>query len=390
MPTALIWKAILVAAVVTAAPFLYVLVATLAVLLFRRRPQPTGVRRPPVTVLKPVCGLEVDLYENLRSFCEQDYPAFQVLFGVRDADDPAIPVIERLIADLPEGDLDLVVDGRTIGPNLKVSNLANLHRRAKHDIVIVADSDMRVGRGYLAAVTAPFDDPGVGAVTCLYKGTASGGLASTLGAMFINEWFFPSVLVALIFQPLRFCFGATMAARRAALEAIGGFEALAWYLADDHYLGKLIGAQGYEVVLSRYVVENIVHEPSFMALCRHELRWARTVSSAQAVGYAFSFVTYAVPMAILASLAVGLSTGVVEVEVGVIVGAIVLRLLLHWAACRTLDVRQSSAFWLVPVRDILCFMIWVASFFGRTVEWRGGRYAVTGDGILVMSRERDR
>lgn len=388
MSIALSWKALLVATVVTAGPFLYVVVATVAVILFRCRRRQVGQQQPAVTVLKPVCGLEAEIDANLRSFCDQAYPNYQVLFGVRDASDPVIPVIERLIEAFPDRDLGLVIDHRAVGPNLKVSNLVNLYRHAKHDIIVVADSDMRVGPDYLAAVTAPFDDPAVGAVTCLYKGTASKGLASVLGAMAINEWFFPSVLVALLFQSLRFCFGATMVARREALDGIGSFEALAGHLADDHLLGKLISANGYRVVLSPYIVENIVDEPSIPAMFRHELRWARTISSVQAIGYAFSFITYALPMALLAAVAIDLVADFEWLQVGVIAGAIGLRLLLHWVASAVLHVREPAPFWLVPARDILSFAVWLASFFGRGVEWRGGHYDVTGQGTLVINRER--
>ncbi|MEL0112890.1 MAG: glycosyltransferase, partial [Rickettsiales bacterium] len=209
--------------------FSYVGLCIVALLCFRRRlhAEPDRSFRPSVTVLKPVCGDEPELLENLRTFCVQEYPTYQVIFGVRDADDPAIPSIERLIAEHPETDIALVVDDRIYGRNLKVSNLINMFEKARHDIIVVADSDMRVGRGYLAAVAGTFTDPRVGAATCLYSGAGGANLASRLGAMFINDWFLPSALIPTMFGELKFCFGATMAVRRAALKEIGGFEALA-------------------------------------------------------------------------------------------------------------------------------------------------------------------
>ena len=193
---------------------------------------------PPVTILKPLRGNDGQLYENLASFCRQDYRCFEIVFGVRDRHDPAIAVVNRLIRDFPDLELKLVIDDRTIGTNLKVSNLANLVRRANHDILIAVDSDMRVGPNYIHAVVGPLEEPRVGLVTCLYRGVAPSGVASTLGAMFINEWFFPAALVGTHVEPLHHAFGATIACRRQTLGAIGGFEALADYLADDYMLGR--------------------------------------------------------------------------------------------------------------------------------------------------------
>ena len=265
-----------------AASLVYSAVALLRVALFRSKSPVPARFLPPITVLKPVCGLEPRLYENLRSFCAQDYPEFQYLFGVRDLNDPAIPVIERLIREFPERGAALVIDPRVIGSNYKISNLANMIGRARHDYLAISDADCKVGRSYLAEVAAVFADPKVGAATCLYRATPSGDrLADRLGAMFINEWFLPSVLVALMSEPLEYCFGATMAVRRTALEAIGGIEALACYLADDHMLGRLVAASGYRVALARHIVEITINEfepevalPPRAALGAHDARGA--------------------------------------------------------------------------------------------------------------------
>jgi ceramide glucosyltransferase len=362
------------------ASILYLILALWAVRAFGRLRSASGAFDRPVTILKPVCGLDPGLYGNLRSFCDQDYREFQVIFGVRDADDPAIAVVERVIRDFPDHDLSLVVDERVIGTNLKVSNLANMHGQVKHDILIVADSDMRVDRGYLKAVTAPFQDPQVGAVTCLYRGSPAGGLPSVLGSMFINDWFLPSVLAALSFHPMRFCFGATMAVRRAALEEIGGFSALASHIADDYMLGRLVTDCGYKVALSPYVVENVVLEPDLKTLVRHEMRWARTVRSVQPLGYTFSFLTHAVPLALILLLV----SGFAGFAWAVLALALAIRIMLHYVVRATFGVRGLAAPWLVPLRDILGFIVWGGSFFGRNVHWREQRFLLEADGQLAV------
>ncbi|PYM08826.1 MAG: hypothetical protein DMD82_01510 [Candidatus Rokuibacteriota bacterium] len=355
----------------------YVALAILRVRAFgRRRERPVG--GPPVTVLKPIRGVEPGLYDNQRSFCEQDYPAFQVVFGVRDARDPAIPIIERVIRDLPGRDLTLVVSDRVVGANYKASNLANMYESAKHDLLVVADSDMRVDPNYLGTVVGPLADPRVGVVTCLYRGRSERGVWSALGAMFINEWFLPSVLVARTFQPDRFCFGATMAVRREALEAIGGFTRLAAYLADDYMLGALMNERGLRVALSSYVVDNIVSEPDFKTLFRHELRWARTIRTAEPLGYAMSFLTYSLVLSGM-YLLVSSFSGLGAVVAG---GALTVRLATHYAVRASLGIAEPRRPWLVPVRDLLCFVIWLASFWGRTVQWGGRKFSVASDGRM--------
>ncbi|MFI4988268.1 MAG: bacteriohopanetetrol glucosamine biosynthesis glycosyltransferase HpnI [Alphaproteobacteria bacterium] len=377
--------AIAVGYAIVAASLAYAVIALVRVALLRGRTPVSAIFLPPMTVLKPVCGLEPRLYENLRSFCAQDYPEFQILFGVRDASDPAIPVIERLIREFPARGAALVIDSRVIGSNYKISNLANMIGRARHDFLVISDADCKVGPRYLSEVAAAFADPRVGAVTCLYRGTPLGTrLANRLGAMFINEWFVPSVLVALLSEPLEYCFGATMAVRRRALEAIGGFEALASYLADDHMLGRRVAASGYRVALARHIVEITISEPSLKALFRHELRWARTMRAVRPRGYALSFVTDALPLTILLGAATGLCTS----GLALIATALSLRLLMHIVACATLGGETIPWPWLVPMRDVLTFAIRAASFVGRGVEWRQQRFSVRSDGRMVVNNLR--
>jgi ceramide glucosyltransferase len=372
-------------AAVFAAAFAYMVLAVIGVVRFGRalgkKPQHSG-NWTPVTVLKPLCGDEPELYENLKSFCEQDYPSYQVVFGVRDAADPAIAVAERLIAEFPAKDLALVVDERVIGRNLKVSNLANMMRRARHELIVVADSDMRVGRGYLTAVAGVFDDARAGAATCLYSGAGASNLASRLGAMFINDWFLPSALIPTMFGELKFCFGATMAVRRSALKEIGGFEALADVLADDYMLGHLVSQQGHKVALAPYVVENRVHEAGLKALFRHETRWARTIRSVQPGGYALSFVTEALALSLLAAAATYHATQSVPLAAVPVAATLTLRWTLHFAAQRKLAGGRSFSPWLIPLRDALSLAVRVGSFFGRGVSWRGQEMTVHADSRL--------
>jgi ceramide glucosyltransferase len=375
--------AIWIAVALTAASVAYILFAAARVAAFAGRPAERSAEKPPVTVMKPVCGLDHQLYENLLSFCRQDYPAYQVVFGVRDADDPAIPVIRRVIADAPETDTALVIDGRVTGSNLKVSNLCNMEREAKHPFLVIADSDMRVGPDYLASVAAPFADPRVGAVTCLYKGVPAEGTLSRLAAMFINEGFLPSVLVALSFQRLRFCFGATMAARREALEEIGGFAGLRQYLADDYMLGRRLSDQGWQVELSPYLVWNVTREETLGSMLRHELRWARTIRTVEPAGYAASFIVHVIPVSVLAAGVAGPAGGLWGLAALLVAMGLASRLLLHYVVQAKLRPCARPAPWLVPVRDVLGFLVWGASFFGRGISWRGRDFAVHVDGRMT-------
>lgn len=361
----------------------YVLLAIWHVRRFRRQADHRGAGGPPVTVLVPICGADAGLYRNLRTLCCQDYRDYQLVLGVRDPADPAIAIVERIIRDFPERDIALVVEARVVGANLKISNLINMYTRAKHPVLVIVDSDMRVSPDYLSTIVSPLEDPGVGAVTCLYKGTPAGGLPSVLGSMFINEWFLPSVLVAASLQKFTFCFGATMAVRRDLFERVGGFARLGDYLADDYMLGKLVSDQGYRVHLSSYVVENVIADQSFKALFLRELRWARTIRAVQPFGYALSFVMYSIPLAILAGFLDDVTLDTDFFEFGFVLFAIALRLALHFIARNVLEVRRGPAPWLVPVRDLLSFLVWVIGLLGRGVVWRGRAFSVDSEGFLV-------
>jgi ceramide glucosyltransferase len=331
---------------------------------------------PPVTILKPLCGAEPETYDCLRSFCAQEYPDFQVVFGVCDPQDPVLAIVERLRQEFPQRDLSLVVERRQHGSSRKVSNLINMMPLARHDFLVLADSDVRVGPDYLARVTAPLHDDGVGIVTCAYHGNPRLGLWPLLGSWFINEWFMPSVRVAAMAGSRSFAFGATIAVRRQVLAGIGGFMSIANQLADDYRLGELTRRMGLRTVLSEVVVETCVADPSFGDLVRHELRWLRTIRALRPLGYGFSFVTFGVPVAVLATLLAGGTAP----AVGMLAVTALARVMLH---CLTRT--KGSApfhFVLLPFRDVLSLSLWAWSFVTRRVHWREDRYQVTRDGSV--------
>ena len=266
----------------------------MAVMRFARRALPVVLDRPAVSVLKPLHGLEPGLAENLRSFADQDYPRFQLVLGVRDRTDAALPIARDLKRDRPQRDIKLVVDPHVAGTNLKVANLENMLPSATHDTIVLADSDMRVTRDYLAIVTTPLAAPTTGVVTCLYKGVPGGGLWSQLAALHINYGFLPGAVAGEAMDVGGGCFGATIALRREDLERNGGFARLRNELADDHRMGSAVRRLGLATVLSPYLVENLANERSFADLWRHELRWARTVRAMAPVGFAGSLITHPV------------------------------------------------------------------------------------------------
>jgi len=340
----------------------------------------TPARPLAVTVLKPLCGAEPGLDHSLRSLCDQSYGAeVQIVFGVQNPADPALAVLEQLRRDYPRLDIAVVVDPTRHGASAKVSNLINMMRAARHDWLLLADSDVRVPPGYLAAVTAPLADPTVGIVTCPYRGIPRPGLWSLLGALFINDWFIPSVRVAALFGSRAFAFGATIALRRDALDAIGGFGAIADQLADDYRLGELTRRRGLRTVLSEIVVDTWVDERTLRQLVQHGLRWLRTIRVVRPGGYAFSAVTFSLPVA---ALGCALAEGT-PVALSLLAATLLLRLMLHRAARTRSDPGGSwSRLWAIPLADALGFSLWCGAFVTRDVQWRQGRYRVARDGSL--------
>jgi ceramide glucosyltransferase len=373
----------LVIAIVLIPGWVYLLAEVVAAVSFARRRLPIPPERPPISVLKPLHGEEPGLYENLRSFVEQDYPTVQMVLGANNANDGALPVADALIRDIPAAEIALVVGAPVKGSNLKVANLENMLPAARHDILVISDSDMRVDRRYLGAVAAPLHDPSIGLVTCLYKGVSTGGKWSELGALHINFGFLPSALVAAALGIDLGCFGATIALRRDTLCRIGGFVPVRDELADDQRIGEAVRALGLAVVLSRYLVEARVSEPSFAALWRHELRWARTVRTITPAGFVGSVLTHVVAIAALGAVATGFG-----LTASIFLG---ISLLLRWTTAGVIAGAlglAANGLWLLPVRDTLSFAVFVASFFGRAVFWRDQFFQVEPSGRMSIDGDR--
>ena len=366
---------------IASAALVYLLFAIYCVSRFQIDREGTDADLPPATLLKPICGMDPGLLDNLRTFCTQDYPLYQIIFGLANPDDPAMAMVRQVMKEFPHLDMTLVINNKVIGTNLKVSNLANMYPLAKHEVLVISDSDMRVDENYLRSVVTPLLDKNVGAVTCLYKGVpAVRRITSRLACLFINEWFLPSVLVSRALREIAFCLGATMVIRKDLLVKIGGFERLASYLADDYMLGKLVSEQGYKIVLAPCVITNIIEECSLRDTFRHELRWARTVCNVQPVGYAFSFITYTIPMSLVfCAVTTSLTLGVF-----MLVSSIIVRLWMHGVARRKLALAGSPVPWLLPLRDLMCFTVWAMSFLGRKVSWRSHSFSLQSDGHMAL------
>ncbi len=361
----------------------YALITVVARLAWQMQGLKKAARpRPPVTVLKPLCGAEPGLYEHLRSFCRQDYPEFQIVFGVRDPGDPACAVVKRLAAEFPSLPIDLVIDPRLHGSNLKISNLINMLPYARHDIMAMADSDAFVESDYLAAVTAPLLDSDVGLVTCIYRGEPTPELWSRLGAMYINEWYVPSVLLAWLFGHQGYVSGQTICIRRDTLQAIGGLRTLVDHLADDYRLGELVRGLGLRIVLSPYLVKGEHHEPNFESLRRHELRWMRTIRVLRPLSFRLIFITFSLPLAICGILAATAGSALSIAAWSLFGTTVAARLVLHFVPRLAGERAPMSDFWLLPVRDLLTAWVWCRSFFVSHVTWRGNEFDVDADGVM--------
>ena len=361
----------------------YALIAVVAAMAWRMQARrKSSLPRPPVTVLKPLCGAEPGLYQHLRSFCRQDYPEFQIVFGVRDPNDPACAVVKRLAAEFPALPIELVIDPQLHGNNLKISNLINILPHARHDLLVMADSDAFVESDYLATVTAPLLDPKVGLVTCIYRGMPTRRLWSRLGAMYINEWYVPSVLLAWLFGHEGYVSGQTICLRRDTLKTIGGLGVLADHLADDYRLGELVRGLGLRIVLSPYSVKGVHHEPNLGSLTRHELRWMRTIHVLRPVSFRLIFLTFSLPLAALGIAAAAAGSSLSAVAWTLFGTTVLARLMLHFAH-RLEDHRAAiSDLWLVPLRDLLILWVWCRSFFTSHVTWRGNEFDVDADGVM--------
>jgi ceramide glucosyltransferase len=339
---------------------------------------------PPVSILKPLKGTDPDIYESFRSHCLQDYPEYEIIFGVSDPDDPAVASVQQLQREFPGRVIQMVVSPNKLGPNVKVSNLEQMLPAARFKHLIVNDSDIRVESDYLRRVIAPLADERGGMVTCLYRGIAASTLGSRLEALGIGTDFCAGVLVARQLEGgLRFGLGSTLAFRRDDLERIGGFRSFVDFLADDYELGRRIAGLGLQVVLSDVVVETHLPAYDLRGFLSHQLRWARGVRDSRAGGYVGLVSTYGLVWALLALLAARAApwswavfgvTAMLRVAVAVAVGRSVLR-----------DARLLKNLWLLPLRDLVGVSVWAASFAGSTVTWRGDRFRLKKGRLVRIS-----
>lgn len=362
--------------------YLIAFVAGLAWFADRRKQRALGLNyTPPATIFKPVKGADTEAYENFDSFCRQDYPEYQIIFGVRDENDPVVPIIRKLIADFPERDLELVISPDESGYNAKVSNLQNMYAKAKSDILLIADSDIRVGPDYLRRVIAPLSQPHIGMVTCLYRGTNATTFAGLLENIGISSTFGPDVCSARTFEGIAFALGSTIVMRRGLLERVGGFPALADYLADDFLLGSYTAREGYEVVLSDYVVEHVAGPDTFATMLKHQLRWGRSIRVSRPWSYCGLILTYGVATSLAALFAWNFSA----FALWLFAATTLIRFLPVFTVgvWGLKDFTLARYFWLTPLRDLITFGVWLFSFVGDEIEWRGAKFRVAPGGKLA-------
>jgi len=353
-----------------------------------KRPLLLDSQLPPVSILKPLKGVDPEIWESFCSHCEQEYPQFQIqmIFGVSDPADPAVEVVRKLQAKYPKLVIELMVCDRVLGTNIKVSNLVQMLPAARHELLLVNDSDIRVPAEYLRRVIAPLRDSSVGLVTCLYHGVAGPTLGSHLEAVGISTDFVPGVLSArLIEKGLHFGLGSTLAFRRRDLEAIGGFETLLDYLADDYELGRRIASSGKRVELSAATVTTFLPAYTLREFFRHQLRWSRTIRDARRWGYAGLLFTFGLPWALLTLLA---ARGAAWAW-GLFALTFALRLACGLVAAEAVlhDRQVLRNILLLPLRDLIAPLVWGAGFMGNRIHWRGDVFDLK-DGRLTSANPR--
>ena len=339
--------------------------------------RPAGLRSAePISILKPLAGLDLNLESNLRSFFEQEYPAFEVLFAVRNGDDPAAEVLRRVQLEFPNIPSRLILTGEPPYPNAKVFSLDRMLAAAANDLVVMSDSDIRVTSDFLRTIAAEFQDENVGVATCPYRAVPGTSFWSRLEAIGMNTDFWGSALVARMIEGMRFAVGPTIAARRHVLRSIGGFERLKDYLAEDFVLGKFAAESGHGVMLSSYVIEHHIGSTTFSENIAHRLRWSRSTRRSRPAGYVGQLFTMPLPLALLVCAFSPMWWPVLPIT-------LVLRMTAAYAvSARVLRARIN--WFLLPLEDAMGFCFWLAGFFGNTISWRGRRYRLFADGRFAL------
>lgn len=375
-----------VTGVLTSTGYLLLLLVATARFCQRRRETEAGVleRMPAATMMKPLCGLEPRLEENLESFFVQDYPEFEILFGTRDARDPALEVVARLRARYPHVPVKIVYSGEPDRPNAKVCTLRKMFAQASHEYVVISDSDVGVQTDYLQRVVTPLLDPGTGLVMCLYRGVPTGGFWAGLEALGMSVEMTAGVVAASSFGKIDFALGPTMATRRDVVKSIGGIGVLADYCADDYVLGNLVAKSGRKVVISENVIDHYVVNRSFKSSMLHQQRWMMSTRFSIPVGHISSVLGFAVPFGLLAAIA-GCFTGHGALGLALFGWSLVNRMIMSvvagWGMVR--DWRALAYCWLYPLRDLMGFGFWLASYAGDSVDWRGERYRLIPGGRMI-------
>jgi ceramide glucosyltransferase len=340
------------------------------------RPAASTARAEPISIMKPLAGLDLGLESNLRTFFEQEYPAFEILFAVRSESDPAVAIVRRLQQEYPNVSSRLLITGEPPYANAKVFSLELMLKAAVNDLVVMSDSDIRVTRDLLRTVVAEFEDEHVGVATCPYRAVPGESFWSQLEATGMNTDFWGGALVARMLEGMRFAVGPTIVARGRVLESIGGFARLKDYLAEDFVLGQFAAEAGHGVLLSSYVIEHHIGSTNFRENVAHRLRWARSTRRSRPAGYIGQLFTMPLPLAMIVCALVPGWWPVLPV-------ALALRTFAaYMISARVLHARLNWV--LLPIEDMMGFLFWIAGFFGNTISWRGRRYRLFADGRFAL------
>jgi len=385
MPHIPIWRGVILLLAVV--PLAYYVAAILAAIRFFRRERAKVLPEffPPISILKPVHGVDFATYENFSSFYRQNYPEYEVLFGVNELSDPAVAVIQKAMADLPERRIRILTGAPQFGANRKVNNLALLAKEAQHEILVQSDGDVRVGPNYLREMAAAFRDPSVGVVSCFYRSIAQRNLGAELEAVGAASDFFAGALVADWKEGVTFALGASVATTKTWLARIGGYEGFADLLADDYEIGNRVHRAGGKVLLSREIVWTMYPAQSLRGFWEHQVRWARTVRVVRPASFFGLSVTHGLPWAILAACVAPAAW----IAVAYLLGYLVLRSSVAWVVgvWGVGDEVLRRRLWLVPLRDAIHFAVWLAGFTSNRVNWRGVEYEIR-DGKMMPVESR--
>ena len=378
-----LFSLLLLLILLVAGSVVYSLLSLIAAMKYLSVPRgQSGTLNEPMSVLKPLAGLDEGLKENLLSFFVQDYPAFELLFAVRQESDACVPVVRRLMAENPQITSRLLITGEPPYPHAKVFSLSRMLEQAQHDLVVMSDSDIRVDSGFLKRAAAEFFDGTAALATCPYRAVAGQSFWSKLEACGMNTTFWQGVLTARMLDGMKFAVGPTIIARKKAIDAVGGMEDIRDFLAEDFELGRRVQASGAKVILSRQIVEHRIGSETAAQNFAHRIRWSRTSRRSRPAGYFGQLFTHPLPLAILAAMVAWLANAPWGIPVFVLAAAV--RIAAGWVTARL--VLGGNLNWLLlPIEDVLGFAFWIAGFFGSTIVWRGRKYSLNREGKAVIA-----